>query len=629
MKKNKLKYMKILNFCIKNYKSIVDSKICYLEKDLTIFAGKNESGKSTILEALYNFNINEKISDESISIINADTKPEIKLRIQFQKEELINYFEKINEKRDIELEIYEVDVTKTYPNDYLVDDESKKFFFLDEMDFNEEIALLKNRIVERNKSILQIHNKHLKPHSIQFYKYDANSIEDSFTNVNRYYKLVSNSYQNSIKDINDRERMLVLLHHVVNDVVSISNYLTKKSANDNLNCFLEMLPNFILFRSFEDEIPNTVSLNEINESDFIKDIELISNFKSAIILEGNDRDKSNHKEKVNVNINKDYKEFWSQDNTSFEFDWDNVKLLIWIKENGLRYRPTERSKGKQWHLSFYIRVSARSKESNLNVILIDEPGMHLHPKAQEDIYNKLLNISEYSQVIFTTHSPYLLRYDEMDRIRLVLKTDDGSFINQKVHSNSDKETLTPIMTAIGLELTNEVHSINKLNNVIVEGPADFFYLQAIKQLWGDLNYNFIFGGGSGKMPYVGTILNGWGCNVVYLYDNDQGKRDGEKNLKNNWFIEKENIGSILDDSGSIEDLFDKNDFKKYILDDVNIEYENSNSSYLRSNKQDKVLLSRNFLRKVRENEVILSKKTNNNIENLKAKIDLLFSKKPL
>ena len=66
------------------------------------------------------------------------------------------------------------------------------------------------------------------------------------------------------------------------------------------------------------------------------------------------------------------------------------------------------------------------------------------------------------------------------------------------------------------------------------------------------------------MPVVGTILQGWGCSVIYLYDNDKGKKDGEKNLTKNWLVTKELIEAISKDKGSIEDIFSIEDFKKYV-----------------------------------------------------------------
>ena len=61
--------------------------------------------------------------------------------------------------------------------------------------------------------------------------------------------------------------------------------------------------------------------------------------------------------------------------------------------------PEQRSKGKQWHLAFYIRITARSKEGKNNILLIDEPGLFLHAQAQEDIINKLEDASQTMGII--------------------------------------------------------------------------------------------------------------------------------------------------------------------------------------------------------------------------------------
>jgi predicted ATP-dependent endonuclease of OLD family len=392
------------------------------------------------------------------------------------------------------------------------------------------------------------------------------------------------------------------------------------------NLLLNKIPNFILFKSFEDDIPNRVSFSELQKNEFIRDLEVISNFDKSILTSGNDRKQSNHKESVNVEFNKEYKEFWTQDNTSFEFDWHDKNLLVWIKENGQRYKPTERSKGKQWHLSFYIRVTARSNESKDNIILIDEPGMYLHAKAQSDIYNKLLKISKKTQIIFTTHSPYLLKYDEIDRIRLVNKSNTNSWINQKVHAGSDKETLTPLLTSIGLELNSEIHSMDKICNVVVEGPSDFYYLQAIKLILDCNDFNFIFGGGSTKMPFVGTILTGWGCYVIYLFDNDQGKNQGEKTLLKDWYIDKNDIEAIIDSKGSIEDIWSTDFFKEFILNDLTLDYTESNSEYVKKSNIDKVLISKLFLAKVRSKPVKIDKETRTNTSALIERIRKKFKK---
>jgi len=114
-------------------------------------------------------------------------------------------------------------------------------------------------------------------------------------------------------------------------------------------------------------------------------------------------------------------------------------------------------------------VSARANENIPNIILIDEPGLFLHAKAQEDVLSKLEDSAKKVQLIFATHSPYLLEADKLNRIRLIYHTKTyGTRIENKVHALADKETLTPILTAIGLELNAGIASLDKVNNVVVE-----------------------------------------------------------------------------------------------------------------------------------------------------------------
>ena len=247
----------------------------------------------------------------------------------------------------------------------------------------------------------------------------------------------------------------------------------------------------------------------------------------------------------------------TQDASKLSITWDSNHLYFWIKEDGYPYEPQIRSKGRQWHLAFYIRVTARAKEKVSNIILIDEPGLFLHAQAQKDILKKLENSAKEAQLIFSTHSPYLLEPEKLNRIRLIHKTNkDGTKIENKVHALADKETLTPILTAIGLGLNSGIINFDKANSIVVEGISDFYYMNALKKIINKNEMNFIFGGGAGNMPIVGTILHGWNCKLIYLYDNDQGKKDGKRNLKKNWEIQENLILSITNNPGdAVEDIF--------------------------------------------------------------------------
>ena len=82
--------------------------------------------------------------------------------------------------------------------------------------------------------------------------------------------------------------------------------------------------------------------------------------------------------------------------------------------------------------------------------------------AQEDVLKVLEKISEESQVIFSTHSPYLIDSQRLDRVRLIWKDNKkGTQINNKIHARADKETLTPILTAIGLGLNSGIMNFER------------------------------------------------------------------------------------------------------------------------------------------------------------------------
>ena len=118
--------MKIKYFRIKNYRSIRDSGICYLSGDnITILAGKNESGKTSILEALEDFNIEKPIREEAIPQQDDESIPKIIMTFEMDKTILksiaSNIQLKISETKNVDIEI-----VKIYPNSYSLTLESLK-----------------------------------------------------------------------------------------------------------------------------------------------------------------------------------------------------------------------------------------------------------------------------------------------------------------------------------------------------------------------------------------------------------------------------------------------------------------------------------------------------------------------
>jgi len=608
--------MKIKKFRIKNYKSIIDSGDCYLTDTITILAGKNESGKTSILEALEDFGTGKKIRGNAIPIKTPNDKPEISLTFIIEKDTIKEVLQEIGISQKVPTDI-ELEIIKSFPDKYAFSESASKNDFFDDKD----IGKIQKSLTGKWEKIKKLHEKYPQVGGslFDFVFTDFNNEKTLFTNF-------KNTITPNISQIaeEDRDNFSKLIKEIDIDINNLGNLIDFKEKF--LNTLKQWIPNFIFFNSFEDIFPNKIPFTELETNEWIKNLSVISDLDVETITKSTARDKQKHKKDINIKLNKDYEKFWTQDITKLSVDWDSQDLYFWIEEDRYLYEPSLRSKGKQWHLAFYIKVSARANEDVTNIILIDEPGLFLHAKAQEDILKKLEDSAEKVQLIFSTHSPYLLEADKLNRIRLIYRTKKtGTQIENKIHALADKETLTPILTAIGLEINAGIASLDKINNVIVEGASDLYYLNAFKHILNKNNFNFIFGGGSGNMPFIGTILHGWGCKVIYLYDNDQGKKDGEKNLKDNWLVTENLILSVLSKVGCIEDIFSSSDFKKFVLDDTNKTYSEANSEYVKKSKLDKVLLAKKFLETYQNGTAIsFDKETKNNLTKLFEIIEAKF-----
>lgn len=605
--------MELVKFRIGNYKSIVDSGDCYFSEKLTILAGKNESGKTSLLEALEDFQYGKKIRLDA-KPIDSEEIPEITVTFNLTKDELIELFPESSFKEGVEISLSKKYDCESYELD---PDSSKSLNLIDQDD------ILTKLINESIQSISEIIN--VIPNKESLTLPNSNSLAE----LGNQLKALKQQTQ-ALTDITDEEKA-----RINNELEQIENSIVEYKKPENLvsdfvNKFVKTkLPNFILFSSFEHEFPKSIKLAALPTDDWAKDLEKVSTFSISKISSTIDQERRNHQSTVNTEFTEKFKKFWTQDDIKLEIEKEGPEIKFWIVENGKQYYPSQRSKGQQWYLSFYIKIVARLNDEKANVILIDEPGLYLHAKAQKDLLSVLLEHSTKYPVIFSTHSPYLITEDNLENVRLIEKDEEtkDTKVLGKVHAHpkANKETLTPILTAIGLGINDSIVNIDQKDNIVVEGPEDVFYLQAFKELFAGTRLNFINGGGAGNMGFVGAILEGWGANVYYLYDNDQGKKDGSENLKHNWKVLPEMVKSVLTaENSTIADILSQEDFKKYVLEKPDSKYTSSNSAYIKSKKLDKVLLARKFLQRVRSKSIEssdVSDTTKQNVEKLVREID--------
>lgn len=125
-----------------------------------------------------------------------------------------------------------------------------------------------------------------------------------------------------------------------------------------------------------------------------------------------------------------------------------------------------------------------SKDSHKNcVLLLDEAGTSLHPMGQKDLLNFFENLSITNQIITTTHSPFLVDVNHLERTKVVF-VDDKEYtkVSEALRDGEKKKNaigaVYAVHAALGLSVSEEL--LNGCDLIVVEGQSDQFYLNTIK-----------------------------------------------------------------------------------------------------------------------------------------------------
>ena len=231
-----------------------------------------------------------------------------------------------------------------------------------------------------------------------------------------------------------------------------------------------------------------------------------------------------------------------------------------------------RSSGLQWFLSFYLVFLVESQgEHRKAILLLDEPGMGLHPYAQQDLSAFFESLSRTNQIIYTSHSPFLVDADRLERARKVYVANDGmTKATSDLRRSEGKDGQTGAAYAVHSALNLRVAESLLLGcqPVVVEGASDQHYLSAIKALLiseGKITpaRELVFppSGGTKTIRVVASILTGRDETLpVVLLDADKpGKQTATILMRELYHQAPERVLSVADfvefDAAEIEDLF--------------------------------------------------------------------------
>jgi hypothetical protein len=272
--------------------------------------------------------------------------------------------------------------------------------------------------------------------------------------------------------------------------------------------------------------------------------------------------------------------FWSQNkNLKIEFkllgpdpeaadpvfrESNNLMVRIYNNRHRVSVIFDERSRGFVWFFSFLVYFSQLEEGERNLVLLLDEPALSLHATAQGDFLDFIdQRLATKHQVIYSTHSPFMVDPTKFDRVRTVEDTDEhGTRVTRDVLTTS-RDTVFPLQAALGYDLAQTLFI--GADNLLVEGPADYLYLRVFSQHLGQLGrtclderWVIVPVGGLEKVPTFIALLHNQ-LNIAVMVDGSGSGLQRIDNMVERGLLEARQLLPLTDITGTksadIEDLF--------------------------------------------------------------------------
>ncbi|WP_270260585.1 AAA family ATPase [uncultured Ruminococcus sp.] len=550
---------------IHKYKSFLTEQTYEVESQITRIVGKNESGKTALLEALAKSNYFEdnaefkfskdldyprgeltkvrnknpeaitceyELSDEDIQKIEDDFESGI---IQKQIFSVTSYYDNTRTTTGVSVDfsVFKDWLIKTFG----VGDQGKEFINEADSFSNLEDTVTENSTLPGMKEI----------------KTELEKIKDA-----------SGGWKNSLEGYIYR----TFISPAIPKLWYFSDYFSLP-CRINLNDFATGKPTGSLS---SEEYKIAKALFELSGLQ-IDDIQSESNFETF----------KAQLEATSNSITDDMFEYWTTNqNLEIRFDIEhaanNVRYLN-IRIYNSKHRVTlplkNRSKGFLWFFSFLVWFSKIQGDKNSKyILLLDEPGLSLHASAQNDLLRFIdEKLAPEYQVIYTTHSPFMIDSLKLNEVRTVYDTQDpkiGSVVSDAVEEK-DSDTLFPLQAALGYTIAQNLYVSPR--NLLVEGISDLVYLNHFSTILKDMgkeglsdDITIVPVGGADKIATFISLMRGNELSTVCLLDTFTNQ-SAEVRLKR--MVEQKIIAdkkilyyhSVIGQTfADIEDLFSKDEY---------------------------------------------------------------------
>jgi len=563
--------LRLRKFRVQAFRCIHDSGDIVVG-DLAAFVGRNESGKTTILQALTMLDKDESISEldlcdemterlkSEIRIVEGDFElnqdeteiikekfPSLQLKklkiFRTNKNPEIQYDFgdiKIDQKEDENLEYWQ-NITEQLSNfvESIPNHISKKLdtdFFTGSMPGNKKIIQAELDGFSSNLHAIATEEKQV----ISEWKETNSKI---IKNVEKI--LIDNTESEALKNfIDDRLHPRFVYFSDYKKIlgnINLNEYLTNPTGSEAGG--IEYLEEF----DRSETVRNLLYLAELE----LKELEECQNSPSRLIKLLNTASR-----KLTDRLNPSWK--GEPIHVELRFNPGNILSVVisdvhrdgMITNTGLLNR---RAEGFKWTFSFIVNFAAETQRAELKeaILLLDEPARNLHPTQQLGIADLLKNLAGSNQVLYATHSPFMI-FDYTPGNLLVVELDRKKHLSRIFYDywKADDATLTPILYGLSKGLVDSIINreigINSRPVIIVETMSDTTYLNAFDKFLQDPNIsmnplNVVPTHNKNSVLPLSLFYRNHDYNTFILLDNDYESKQIADELKVNKFSDAQTI----------------------------------------------------------------------------------------
>jgi ABC-type cobalamin/Fe3+-siderophores transport system ATPase subunit len=235
---------------------------------------------------------------------------------------------------------------------------------------------------------------------------------------------------------------------------------------------------------------------------------------------------------------------------------------------------SDRSKGFFWFFNFVMKLEFNPKvlsaQDLSTIYLLDEPGSYLHAFAQSKLCNKLRSLSGNSRVVYCTHSHYLLNPEviPLSSIHVADKDGNGNITLASIHEHRGniferRSAFQPVLDALQIKpfLLDFSHS----RTIIVEGMCDYYAMELFRQ---NRPVGILPSVGAESVKFYVSLMIAWQINFRALWDNDNAGRKARGDAENHFGSEVAGKSFYLLPGSQaskriMQDLFDPQDLRLF------------------------------------------------------------------